>query len=202
MTLMSTSSNVMCMTNARQMHLDFVREALQKSGLNQTQLALKAKISPSTLSRFFSGASDVLLGHSLMRISAVTGVALPQVAGFEEGEVEMAEIDPDQFAPPDPEKFPKLMTLKVKTEELVREDIQKGDHLVIDSALQPTRGALVCAQVYDKNYMKAETVIRWYEPPYLVSPSTDPAHRMPISLDEHVQIKGVVVRLLRRRELT
>ncbi len=62
---------------------------------------------------------------------------------------------------------------------------------------------VVCAQVYDWARGKAETVFRLYEPPYLLSSTTDPKLLRPLVVDDDVvMIKGVVVASLRSRRAT
>lgn len=75
-----------------------------------------------------------------------------------------------------------------------------GDVVVVDLAATPTRGDVVCAQVYRWHEGKAETVFRIFEPPYLVAASAAPALRMPLVVDnDRVMIKGVVTHSLRAR---
>src|SRR5947209_1043302 len=59
---------------------------------------------------------------------------------------------------------------------------------------RPEAGGAVGAQVYDWRRAAAETVMRLYEPPYLVAASLDEGLRRPLVVDnEQVIIKGVVL---------
>ena len=61
-------------------------------------------------------------------------------------------------------------------------------------------GDVVCAQVYDWSTGRAETVFRIFEPPYLVSASSDPQFLRPLVVDDDkVHIKGVVIQTYRSR---
>lgn len=56
----------------------FIREAMTATGLDATNLARRAKLSPSTLNRFLNKPIDHLLsGQTLAKISAVSGVQVP-----------------------------------------------------------------------------------------------------------------------------
>lgn len=74
-----------------------------------------------------------------------------------------------------------------------------GDLVVVDLDRTPAPGDVVCAQVYDWTAETAQTILRIYDPPWLVTHSPSPAHRKPELLDgERVVIKGVAVASLRR----
>ena len=60
-------------------------------------------------------------------------------------------------------------------------------------------GDIVCAQLYDFVRMKAETVFRIYEPPYLCTATFDRDNMTPVLIDKNVGIKGPVVLSLRGR---
>lgn len=73
-----------------------------------------------------------------------------------------------------------------------------GDIVVLDMNARPRSGDLVCAQVYDLEKSKAETIWRLYEPPYLVAASADRA-RFRTERDDKALIKGVVLATFRPR---
>jgi len=75
-----------------------------------------------------------------------------------------------------------------------------GDQLLIDMQATPRRGDIVCAQVYNNNLGVAETIMRLYEPPYLVAATYDQSLRRPlVADDDSVVIMGVCVASLRPR---
>lgn len=73
------------------------------------------------------------------------------------------------------------------------------DIVVVDHNRRDAKaGQVVVANLHDWSLEKARTIIRLYEPPYLVAASADPAHRKPVLVDHNqVMIMGVAVALLR-----
>lgn len=74
-----------------------------------------------------------------------------------------------------------------------------GDYAVVDLNFQrAAAGDIVVAQRYNWQAFTAKTIIRLYDPPYLVTASTDPAFRRPDLVDnDRVAIKGVIVASVR-----
>lgn len=70
-----------------------------------------------------------------------------------------------------------------------------GDVVILDLNDQPWAGDAVCAQVYDAQRGRAETIWRRFEPPYLVAATTDPTiARKPLLIDDNaVIVKGMVL---------
>lgn len=78
--------------------------------------------------------------------------------------------------------------------------ILPGDILIVDMNLQPRPKDVVCAQIYSRGGVSAETVFRIYEPPYLVTQSLRYGTQKPVPVDGNdVVILGVVDGMLRRR---
>jgi hypothetical protein len=80
--------------------------------------------------------------------------------------------------------------------------ILPGDVVIVDLNMQPRPKDVVCAQIYDWSSMKAETVFRVYDPPYLMTNSLRFGVQKPLLVDDRsVVIRGVVDVTLRRRQL-
>lgn len=78
--------------------------------------------------------------------------------------------------------------------------ILPGDILIVDLNLQPRPKDIVCAQIYQWNQMRAQTLFRVYEPPYLMTNSLRFGVQKPVPVDgDHVIIRGVVDGIFRRR---
>ena len=74
-----------------------------------------------------------------------------------------------------------------------------GDLVVVDLDRKAARGDAVCAQIYDLDNDTAQTVLRLFEPPYLVAASSRAEFRKPDLVDdERVKIMGVVVASVRQ----
>lgn len=75
-----------------------------------------------------------------------------------------------------------------------------GDIVITDAAEMPNAGDAVCAQVYDVRSGNAETVFRLFEPPYLISASTESTLRKPLLIDnERVIVIGAITHSFRSR---
>lgn len=75
-----------------------------------------------------------------------------------------------------------------------------GDIVITDAQAHPLAGDAVCAQVYDIRSGTAETVFRLFEPPYLISTSTESALRKPMLIDnERVIVIGAITQSFRGR---
>ena len=73
-----------------------------------------------------------------------------------------------------------------------------GDVVIVDLKATARPHDIVCAQLYDFKTMKADTIWRRYEPPYLVAVSSDAALLKP-ERDDVASIKGVVIGTFRPR---
>jgi AcrR family transcriptional regulator len=88
----------------------------------------------------------------------------------------------------------------IRSRALELAGILPGDIALVDLGATPHVGDVVYAQIYDMAQMSAETIVRQYDPPYLLSATLDRRHRRPILLDSgHVAIKGVMIALIRPR---
>lgn len=192
----------------------YVLKVLERTGWNQTELAKRAGLDPSTLSRFLTAApgTQALRVSTINRIAQVSGIALqggsPLAAAPAEG---MAE----------PEALPLTTghaTLAVAMLEILRAGsgpvdawqlqsrslelagYRAGDVLFVRLGAPPLKGDVVCAQVYDWLSNRTETVFRLFEPPYLIAATADVSLLRPLTLeDEKVVVKGVVLHTLRSR---
>lgn len=79
--------------------------------------------------------------------------------------------------------------------------IMPGDVMIVDLNMSPQPKDIVCAQIFDFSSMKAETVFRVYDPPYLMINSLRFGVQKPLLVDNHqIVIRGVVDVVLRRRQ--
>lgn len=197
----------------------YLTHVLQRTGWTQSELASRAGLDPSTLSRFLSGSRE---GHALRlrsveKIAAISGIAYdsqgpsaiePAGAATNQGFAE-SEASPIQVAAHTPlaQIIDVLCRQRINTDPwtlhsraLEGAGYRPGDLLIVALGETPLSGDVVCAQVYDWTSGKAETVFRIFEPPYLVAASPDPQFLRPLIVDgDKIHIKGVVVQTLRIR---
>lgn len=197
---------------------DYIAHVLRRTGWTQSELALRAGLDPSTLSRFLSASRDgrELRQSSIDKIATVSGIAfgngtsqphdgkVQPSAGF--AEAEASPLDAGGESP----VMQMLGILRrqhnnidpwtLKSQALLGAGYRPGDVVFVALGETPLSGDIVCAQVYDWTSGQAETVFRIFEPPFLVAASHDPRFLRPLVLgDEKVQIKGVVIQTWRDR---
>jgi len=192
------------------LHRDYVRLVIERTGRPPTRIAKDLGIAPSTLTRLLRGPEDsaaTLHARTLRKLEEYSGVAFASggeqaagaaARGFREDAV------PFDAKGADPALSAALKALiagrkaadpwTIKTRSLERIGFLPGDIVIVDLGRRPESGDAVCAQVYDWRRGTAETVMRLYEPPYLVAASLDEGLRRPLVVDDdQVVIKGVVL---------
>lgn len=183
----------------RQKQLNWLDKVIAVTGMKQTQLAVKANMDPSALSKFRSGATQHLRERNINRLSAASGVAPPDSVqtGMEEGEAVFFDMRyAPQLSPPDANN-PQQFAMQLTSKALNKLGFDDGDILIFDTDRTPNSGDIVCAQIIDPRLGDATTVIREFERPYLIAPDAVSGPRILIVDDEHVQIRGVLARHIR-----
>lgn len=179
---------------------------LAQLGITATELARRADLNPTTLTRFLNAEND--RGHELSRRTvrkiegAIAAASRPQqsiIPGFAETEADQYQVE----AVDDPMHNAARAMLagrNSRTAWLLRVDdldaigLRRDDVVVVDQNEAPAPGDIVCAQVYDRPMGGARTVFRLYEPPYLVSGSLQRNARRPIVVDNtNAVIMGVMI---------
>ena len=192
----------------------YIEDILTRTGWTQTELAKRAGLDPSTLSRFLvrPDSSHALRPSTLKRIAQVSGIPFddkkPNDAatshGFAESEARLLSeplstaVARAIAALGGGEPGTDSWVLHSRALELA--GCRPNDILIVRLGETPLRGDIVCAQIYDWANHKAETVFRLFQPPYLVAASAEPALLAPIAIDgDKATIKGVVLHVLRTR---
>ncbi len=190
------------MSQSRSNQLRWLTQVFEKTGWSPNTLAQAAKIDPSTLYRFMSDDNHQMRRVTVARIAKVAKVEPPEFAGLSAGDAREYDLGklPDTSLPGI--DAPNLAAVKVSNDAMKLSGVAEGDILVIDRKRTARAGDIVVAQLYDFRLGTADTIIRIYEPPYLIPNTDNPEHRRPLLVDnERVQITGVAVRQIRVREL-
>lgn len=181
----------------RDRQLDWLENVIRKTGLSVPQLAAKAKIDPSTINKFRAGDIDTMRERTVMRLAQVAQIAMPDIPGLSDGDA----VEFDLSDMPDMSESSgnnRTFAVKVKTTTMEKAGVAPGDILIFDSVSEAASGDIVCAQVIDYRLGAAETIVRYYDKPYLLALTDDPAHRRPLIVDDDkVQIRGVLVKQIR-----
>ncbi|HEY4775484.1 MAG TPA: helix-turn-helix transcriptional regulator [Xanthobacteraceae bacterium] len=204
------------MENSRDSQSSWIVEILRVRQWTPTELARRAGISQPTLTRFLNDPlnKSTLHARTIEKIARATGVASYAAPSAEAGALatpgggDISELATDNIFPTDIDAALRaliagranIFSTRMRTRALESAGVMPNDILVIDMNEPPKRGDTVCAQVYSWPNMRAETVMRVYEPPYLVAATFDKELLRPYYVDdEKVIVKGTVIGLIRPR---
>ncbi len=187
--------------------------------MNQSlsELALNSGIAASTLTRYINDRSNTLTvtDRTIEAVSKYTGIprtVMPgqrKLPGF--GESEAVPYDARQEEP-----LPAWVRAAIAAHKGNRNGVEAwvmkgwtldmlgilpGDILMIDQNKRAKAGNIVCAQITDLATGRAETVMRRYEPPFLLTYSSKLGPARPEQVDdERVIIMGVEDGIIRPRQ--
>lgn len=179
-----------------------------KFSIGVHDIAARSGVRSSTIYRWLDDDLLHIPSHaSVLKIATAFGVAAPiltsgtglQIQGFAE----------TGLAPTDTPEGEDELTINqswwtVRDRALDLAGFLLGDRILLDQAQPPRAGDAVIAQVYgteQTNRLSAETRLLLYEPPFLVTRSTDPTQTLkPLLVDnERVVVMGPIIRLVRDR---
>lgn len=206
MTPFSTGAICLVQMSVESDQRDFVMRALKRSGVKYVStLAKKAGVDPSTLSKFMRGTRDghVLTFPIIHRLETFSGETF-NASSMVPAPPALGEPEAQRLDPASGTALESLVNAArggrntvdpwlLKSRALEAMGLKPGDTLLVDLAMQPKPGDVVCAQVYDWQKGRAETVFRRFDPPYLVAASNDLDLLRPYYIDgQNVRIAGVV----------
>ncbi|WP_336800507.1 helix-turn-helix domain-containing protein [Kaistia sp. MMO-174] len=200
------------MKDLRDTQIEWIDAICTAMGWTLTDLARKAGINSSTLTRWKNDAKFAQEGRTLSArtvkavedASGVRAYESPANGGRGLAEAEAAPFQGSQ----NPYLRAYLEAFKggrnavdawvLTTRSLDLIGYMPGDVVLVDLNAKPVAGNVVCAQVYDWTRGRTETVFRIYEPPFLMPSSTDPTFRRPYMIDDNtVIVKGSVITSIR-----
>jgi hypothetical protein len=193
-----------------QQHREFLRRVVAHVGKPATRIAKEIGVAASTLTRLLNApesSTTTLHARTIRKLQEYSGIAPfggddafspPGGRGLAEDAVpfDAKGVDPVVTA-----AIKVLIGTRqaadpwtIRTRSLDRIGFLPGDIVIVDLGRRPEAGDVVCAQVYDWGRSDAETVMRLYEPPFLIAASLDERLRRPLVVDNaRVIIKGVVL---------
>lgn len=190
----------------------WLSDLIKSQKVKPTPFANAAGVAPSTLFRTLEGKGgldpvtiDKIREHYKVPGPTVYGVAPTTAPGFFEAELASYTSDVPTWWKLELTPRQGLWTVRTRGIELV--GVLPDDVILVDSNVRPRiprEGELrdiVVAQIITAD--SAETVLRVYDHPYLVTETTDPAaRRKPLAVDnERVSIWGVQIKLFRERKV-
>lgn len=198
--------------NARRKQLAWVEAILAHRKWKPSRLAREAGVDHSTISKWMNDPLNVaqLNTMTVEKLARVGGIEPYQTAppALARGLAE-SEAEPYRAIAAEDAATRAVAAAKggrngidpwiLRSRALENAGYMPGDILMVDLNAEPRDGDAVCAQVYDKSG-RAETVMRLYEKPFLVSATSDAGLRRPLLVDgERVAVRGVVVASIRPR---
>lgn len=194
---------------------EWLEAIMAEKRLSPIQLAKNVGVSPTTIYRALDPDGEFTpTMKTLLKISNKTGATMPGGHGHHPRSYDIHEVE--HFRPKsaalkhlmfsDLNLFPVTIEENRKRSQEVYQVMDRaldlegylpGDIVVVDPAVQPRPGDIVCA-VVDKKVAEESEILRRFEPPYLISRSLDRlVEPAPILLDRTVHIKGTVTSLIR-----
>lgn len=190
---------------------EWIRQVCAFLGTTPSALARQAGVAPSTLTRFLndetgtSGVSQRTL-EALSRASGVPVLQMPLKRGetsadavpFErEHGIDLPMLLSAALAGATKDRSDREVWL-MRSRALDMSAVWPGDILVIDPRTRAKQGDMVLAEIIDRRAGRTESVIRVYEPPFLVTRSSLPSMARPLMVDdETIKLRGVVELVLR-----
>ena len=211
--------------DSRETQKAWLRGILERTGLTPTHLARHARLNNTTLTRFLNSPhhKNALSTSTVAAIQeAVKNLTknpsfyetklTPINSSAQLARLGLSESDAEPYVPSshDVSEVDAAVQAAIagrsgvdpwllRSRTLEGAGYLPGDILIISLNESPRPGDAVCVQVYDWSRMKAETVMRIYEPPFLMS-AEQGVSRKPLLLDEErVVVRGVVLASIRAR---
>ena len=185
---------------------DYLRDVVAHARKPPTRVATEAGIAPSTLSRLLKADNPSPSARTIGKLQKYSGISF--VAGDPNAPLTFRGLAEDAV-PFDAKGADPALSAAIKalvggrkaadpwtmrTRALEQRGYLPGDIVIVDLGRVAEAGDLVCAQVYDWRRAAAETVMRLYEPPYLLAATLDERLRRPLVVDnDQVIIKGVLL---------
>lgn len=206
MTAISTALRLRSMNGPDTDQRVWLEDLLRRLNVTATELARRAELNPSTLTRFLN--ADRSEGHTLTfrtirKIEDAVRLAQPK----------RPSTYSDEGRPFDFLAAPAAISgavnaimngrnacdpWEITTKELQGICIALGDVVLVDLNETPAPGDVVCAQIYDGPVTR--TVFRLYEPPFLLTGSAMGNSRRPIIVDNtNAVVRGVVIAVIKPR---
>lgn len=196
-----------------QMHRDWLRKLPEWTGKSRTRIADETGIARTTLTKPLKSddpGTSTLNATTIDRIVRKYGVPPPgsQADVIAAKAPRQLHEDASPYQPYEDALRAAIEALRqgragvdpwtLKSRSLELEGFLPGDVVLVDLSAQPQHGDAVCAQVYDFQTMRAETVMRIFESAgpvrLLVAKSMDPELQRPLVIDDdRVVVKGVIL---------
>ena len=189
-------------------HREYLQRVIEHTGKPPTRIAKEIGVAASTLTRLLNENSTATLhARTITKLQEYSRILLhfggdtPASLGPRGLAEDAVPFDAKSADPAVSAAIKALIGARqaadpwtIRTRALERVGYLPGDIVIVDLGRRPEAGDAVCAQVYDWRRGAAETVMRVYEPPFLLAATLDEQLRKPLVVDdEQVIIKGVLL---------
>jgi transcriptional regulator with XRE-family HTH domain len=181
-----------------------------EQGIDIPEIARAAGVSPSTIYRWLDDKHPFTPSMTtIQKIAAVYSTPIPEsimpervLSGQAGPGLAEAEVSYIGETPPELQAGNNQGVWRIDGRSLELAGYLPGDLVLVDMSVVPHSGDVVCAQVYNIERGTAETKLRVYDPPFLLSRAVHPGPSdKPLFIDhERVHIAGTVIRSMRLRE--
>ncbi len=190
---------------------EWLKAVARHFNVSPSQLALNSGMAASTLTRYLNDTTNTvgISQATLEKVSHFSGFRPGQIPGRLRG---ISEPDVVAYAE-DKEHRPKWIEAAVEAARSGRNGVEAwvmkgaaldglgifpGDIAIVDQNRRAKAGDIVLAQIVDHTLGTAETVLRLYQTPFLVTHSMRLGPQRPEQVDDdRVSIAGVVVGTIR-----
>lgn len=192
---------------------DWIKAVASHMGLSPSQLALNSRMAASTLTRWLNDKSNTvgISQSSLEKVASYSGFRPGQYPGRLRGN-SLAEPDTlplEQDNAPHPEWVKAAVASAkagkngieawvMKGAALDGMGILPGDVVIVDHNRRPKAGDVVIAQILDYSTDTTETVMRLWQPPFIMMHSIRLGPQRPEHVDEErITIHGTMIGAIR-----
>jgi DNA-binding phage protein len=182
---------------------------LAERNLSPIALAKLVGVSPTTIYRAMDVDGEFTpTTKTIEKIASKTGKAPPSMSSIEHYHPLKAEhirpfggleaVDIPNGLIMSAELHRQFLAYRVLDRALELEGYLPGDIVLVDETVAPKAGDIVCADLLPGRPEGGGTILRLFEPPYLMARSHDRrSEPLPILLDRSVAIRGTATRMFR-----
>lgn len=190
---------------------DWITAVAKYMNLSPSALGANAGVAPSTITRYLNDGSGTIgiSKRTLEQLEDYSGIQLHAMPNARSGfsEADALPIEPHNQKASTVAAIAALtdgrnsvVPFEMKGWALDQVGVLPGDTIIIDMNLRPRKGDIVCAQVADWQTGQAETVMRVFEPPFIMAASSKLGIQKPLVVDEdRISVRGVMIANLRIR---
>lgn len=190
---------------------EWLKAVARHMNLSPSQLALNSGMAASTLTRYLNDTTNSvgITQGSIEKVANYSGFRPNQIPGRNRGMVEADAVPLEQ----ETHEYPKWIKLAVEAAKSGKNGVEAwvmkggaldgigilpGDILIVDLNKRAKSGDIVLAKIDDHVSAPAETVVRLYHAPFIMSHSQRLGPQRPEQVDDdRVSITGTIVGTIR-----